>query len=89
MKLNQNTTYLPAANTDVAFVTAPTIFTPPADIYIMRVVSDQNCRIKWLNAGEILLVSGLPEYFPVHPGDALQVKSEGTDGTLHVGWMTN
>lgn len=87
--MNQNTTYLPASSQDVEFSASPATFTPPADIYIMRVVSDQDCRIAWLKAGEILLIAGIPEYFPVHPGDPLTVEQDTTSGTLQVGWMTN
>lgn len=89
MELNKNTTYLPSGNVEVSYSTTPVPFTPPNQIYIMRVVSDQNCKIGWLNSGFIYLVSGIPEYFPVNPGDPLTVTSDGTDGTLHVGWMTN
>lgn len=89
MKMNQQTTYLPGASADVAFTAAPAAFTPPANIYQMRVVADQNCRITWLNAGTVVVVAGIPEYFPVHPGDPLSVVRETTDGTLNVGWMTN
>lgn len=89
MKMNKSVTYHPASSGTQAFTATPAAITPPADIYIVRLVADQDCQITWPNAGTVKLVSGIPEYFQCHPGDDLSVVRDTADGTLQYAWMTN
>lgn len=89
MKMNQQTTYFPSSHTNLSFTATPQNITPPENIYQMRLVATQDCTVKWLNAGTIRLVANIPEYFPCHPGDVLEVTRVSADGTLNAGWMTN
>lgn len=90
MKMNKSTTYFPESSDDVSFTATPDSFTVPADIYIMRVIADQDCVITWPgDSGSAKIPAGIPEYFGVHPETDLSVVRDTTDGTLSVSWMTN
>lgn len=89
MKMNQQTSYMPDASEDVAFTASPASFTIPAHIHMIRVLTDQQCKITWKNAGTVVLPPGIPEYFAVPNGDTLTVTQDTTAGTLRVAYMTN
>lgn len=89
MKMNKSVTYHPHSSGELAFTATPQDITPPDDIYIVRFVSDQDCEITWKNAGTVKLISGIPEYFQCHPGDAMSVERASADGNLDYAWMTN
>lgn len=89
MKMNKSTTYQPESSTTQAISATPADITPPDDIYVMRCVADTNVLMTWPNAGTVKLVSGIPEYFQCHPGDAISVVRDTADGELQVAWMTN
>lgn len=90
MKMNKSTTYFPESSEDVAFTAVADTFTVPDDIYVMRVLSDQDCVITWPgDSGSVKIPAGIPEYFGVHPSAVMSVVRDSTDGTLSVSWMTN